>query len=1290
MFVVVLLLCAIAMIGCQKKPANEPSENAGTEKVEKETKIQLLSFDSYDEIAGTRISLGYQLGRLSINKDKAYITEGVGSMKVEPQGDYGRPNEAPYVQFDCVESTFRTNDFLNFRNVSFDVYNDTDKELHIAMSVVAESISNTVSFPSVTYTLEPNAWTKCVFQIEGNMPDGYSYLEFIRFVTLTFPEFKTAKDDVVNELYIDNLVAECYETPLNVTDKGYDFYEGVTFEDSKQQCLVVGNTGIRNRVEFTRVSYEEIGMKAPTDLGTYGMKGKVTDQAVWPTFTFNFGEVIPKGSVLTFWTYIGVDDVTPSGGSLPITSGKNTIYALEKDYNHWFEMAVVLSEDSESVSVQLNLDDNWYDATGNSFFVDQELNIYVDNAKILKSDEWTAPEEIQVAADGTITIYNPTGDSGRKYWVEKPMKAGQKLTFDIDFNSSEKVTVWVLVNGKWNQWTDGVLTEQNEMCANVYPTWTGKRTITCIANKDMDNFAIYLKYEGPGVARRICTISNLKITTVKAFDVLDFEDAEQMDNLNSNFPISRVTYESVNITASDAYGKHALFIDSKEHLYPSVDIMLGRSLKEDMILTYKVYVEADEATIQKNQFIAEVSGKWARSDLKFNRWETVTRTLPTGTTTMRVMLNFKWLSSLAEGASVKVYVDNITIAAPEPEKVIEPFEVLDFETDKQMNNVSSSYIASRVSYESRNIVAEESLGKYGLRIDTEGKLYPMADIDLGKTLDKDMILTFDVYAEVDATKIITDKFIAEVSGKWASSVVKFNQWQTITYRVVEGTSSVRLMMNFAYMQSLNNGTLANVYIDNVRFTEPEPEKVIEPFETLDFEVEKQLDNVVSNLAYARKAYADLAVDLGADASKGTYVLQVNSAGNKYPAIEIELGKTYSQDMNFMFDVYVETDSANITSDRFIAEVAGKWARSDLKFNKWEKVTATVLAGSSKARIMINLAWFNSVASAEGVNVYIDNITIAEPEPEITIEPFDVLNFENASHIHNISSAYDFTRFAYAELTTNLGVDASFGEYGLSIHSGGLKYPVLDIDLGKTYSQALKVNFKIYVQADESQISNNQFIVEVAGKWARSNMKFNQWEDVTAEIPAGSSSMRIMLNLSQCNSLTAGASVIGYIDNISIEEEKELASLEKLDFESALDAEYVTVNNQVASLNRVAYVDTDVTADSSTYGNYALQAVPSKKWPVFTINLGKAYDTDVTITFSTYLALDAAYINQDYVYVDQGGTNPGYGRFNTWNTFTATIPAGSTEYSFRFNFDLGNRVSDVTKMVIYLDNFNIDG
>ncbi len=475
--------------------------------------VQLLSFDSYSEIAGTKIRLENQFGRIGINTDKKYITEGKASMLVCPQGDYTRASYNPYMLLDCMNTTFATSDFTEFKSLTMDVYNASSEEVSIAVNfTIANYSENFLTTPTVIFTLKPNDWNECTYNIAEEIVASYFNLASVRYMTITFPDHKEAKDDVPPELYFDNLYGTKYDISPEVTPLDYDFYKGIGFEDIAEQYLVSGESASTNRMSFERTTYKDAGIEAQDGFGEYLMCADATG-STWPTFIVHYGELIPKDTILSFWAYIDVENeptdtymVTSHTNAQGYDRVENTVAAGENPLNKWFQVRIMLNAASDISYSFFNFDD-FNTAEGVSRFGNKPVKIYMDNIQLKKS-----VPAISESEDGTVTMRNPLGTSTLTYVVDKAYSAGQTVAFDIDFNTSEEVSIWVLADGKWN--APG---EVNEYYAMNFKRWEGKRTIMAELKRGVSNYSIVVKYFGTNnLENNICTITNIRTEPSRA------------------------------------------------------------------------------------------------------------------------------------------------------------------------------------------------------------------------------------------------------------------------------------------------------------------------------------------------------------------------------------------------------------------------------------------------------------------------------------------------------------------------------------------------------------------------------------------------------------------------------------------------------------------------------------------------------------------------------------------------------------------------------------------------------
>ncbi len=510
-FIIILLAVLVgAGVFAAVKLLNQPTDAVVEQ--EESNRVQLLTFDSYEELTGTKIRLENAFGKISMNKDKTYITEGDGSIAIYPQGDYTRETWNPYMQLDCMNTTFGSSDFSELKSITMDVYNDSDEEREIAISfTIANYSENFLSTPTVMFTLEPNSWTECTYNVAEEIVASYFNLTNVRYMTIVFPDHKESKDDVIEAIYFDNLYGTKYDVAPEVVQSDYDFYEGVGFEDIAEQYLISGETADTNKMSFERITYADAGIEQMEGFGEWLMKADVTGRT-WPSFWLHYGEVIPKDTILSFWVYVEVDAeendtflITSHTNAQGYDRAENTVSA-QYAFNQWIPVKILLNDASDVSYTFFNFDD-FETVEGVTRFGDKPVTIYMDNFKLE-----TSAASVSVDEQGNVALRNPLGAQTISYDVDMPFKKGETIAFDIDFNISSEVSIWVLADGKWN---DG--TEINEFHAMNYPTWDGKRTIMAEVKKDISNFTIVVKYfDTNNLETNICTISNIRKAASRA------------------------------------------------------------------------------------------------------------------------------------------------------------------------------------------------------------------------------------------------------------------------------------------------------------------------------------------------------------------------------------------------------------------------------------------------------------------------------------------------------------------------------------------------------------------------------------------------------------------------------------------------------------------------------------------------------------------------------------------------------------------------------------------------------
>lgn len=176
----------------------------------------LMKFDNYYELQQIR-GWNNMLGVANVNTDPDYITEGSGSMRLDIYGEYNSVNAYPFFIIDCERSAVTKKNFSSYESISLDVYNDTDKLLHIKMHLNVYGYSGKIEDTNAeTIELAPRQWTKATYGLEdGSVRKGFNNLQNVAGVVVQFPEYRTSVNDTPNTLYIDNMEGKIAASPAN-------------------------------------------------------------------------------------------------------------------------------------------------------------------------------------------------------------------------------------------------------------------------------------------------------------------------------------------------------------------------------------------------------------------------------------------------------------------------------------------------------------------------------------------------------------------------------------------------------------------------------------------------------------------------------------------------------------------------------------------------------------------------------------------------------------------------------------------------------------------------------------------------------------------------------------------------------------------------------------------------------------------------------------------------------------------------------------------------------------------
>jgi len=180
----------LASSGCAKGETKTPETTQnGIETI--------YDFESWDELA--TCAFKYQFGKATINKDKAYIKSGEGSMKVE----IAATTQAPYILFYPGFDPVNKSDFNDVDRITMDVYNPEDREISIWLGLdVRASYGFEINTTGKEFILRPNAWNKIVYQIDREAFLRAFSLDEVMHIAL---RFDTIGEEGAYTLYVDKM-----------------------------------------------------------------------------------------------------------------------------------------------------------------------------------------------------------------------------------------------------------------------------------------------------------------------------------------------------------------------------------------------------------------------------------------------------------------------------------------------------------------------------------------------------------------------------------------------------------------------------------------------------------------------------------------------------------------------------------------------------------------------------------------------------------------------------------------------------------------------------------------------------------------------------------------------------------------------------------------------------------------------------------------------------------------------------------------------------------------------------
>lgn len=391
---------SITMTGGTTVDYIEPDNTTATYN-SKENSYLIHSFDSYSNITGTGLRVSKFLGETKVNTDATYKTEGNASWMIRPEGDYGKEDGQPWFRMRSMDatrtngkaalSTFATSDFSDYGKVLMDVYNAGTEKVSMKWTfTVYDKTAGAYTIPEeVICNLQPG-WNTCEYSLMDGLYDatnGRYDLTQVKYMTVTFLDKKESRDDVLPELYFDNLRGVVLDGARNAIS--YSFTDGIKFEQLSDIYHFTTFESANIRLDLSRLAYENTPFATSASLMGFDKHALVGDAtgATYPQFVTTYEKTYSVGDILKFWMYVETDEAVAQGKTFRMESYSkqggtpNKVYNGECQFNEWIEVTIELGEDSNQMWFFAN-----FDQGGDiSKLGDADVTIYMDNFQFIEN-----------------------------------------------------------------------------------------------------------------------------------------------------------------------------------------------------------------------------------------------------------------------------------------------------------------------------------------------------------------------------------------------------------------------------------------------------------------------------------------------------------------------------------------------------------------------------------------------------------------------------------------------------------------------------------------------------------------------------------------------------------------------------------------------------------------------------------------------------------------------------------------------------------------------------------------
>ena len=200
-----LVCCAAGFAGCGGEPAPDPDAALKED-------VMVNGFENWTPDLQTALIFN-DFGKVSLNTDKTYVTQGERSARLDPLGGAYVSSSAPIVMFSLKSDTYGFDyaDLSYADYLSFDIYNaqDEDKTVYAGFAGEVNSVSSVSRVGEKEFVLKPG-WNSCQLEVEAALISIMGDLTEVPGVYFRFESAGSA--NVVDEgenktprYYLDNM-----------------------------------------------------------------------------------------------------------------------------------------------------------------------------------------------------------------------------------------------------------------------------------------------------------------------------------------------------------------------------------------------------------------------------------------------------------------------------------------------------------------------------------------------------------------------------------------------------------------------------------------------------------------------------------------------------------------------------------------------------------------------------------------------------------------------------------------------------------------------------------------------------------------------------------------------------------------------------------------------------------------------------------------------------------------------------------------------------------------------------